>query len=81
MASNNMKIAMNLLEFHPAKMGGIETYVREMVTGLIKPESGCELTLLCSKRDSEYFSGLVPDCSQIVFTTRRGSLPAFGKYQ
>lgn len=77
MSVNNMAIALNLLEFHPGEMGGVETYVRELVTGLVQPDSGCDLTILCSERGSEYFSRLSPDCSQMVFTSRRGS---FGRF-
>lgn len=68
-----MQIALNLLEFHPGEMGGIETYVREMVTGLSLPSSGCELTIICNERAAAYFASLTPQVRQIVFTTRRRS--------
>jgi len=69
-----MRIALNMLEFNPGGMGGVETYVRELVRGLASPGSDCELTIICSERASEYFTALAPACRQVVFTTRRGSL-------
>lgn len=77
MTRSKMKIALNLPEFHPGKMGGGETYVREPVTRLARPDSGCGLTLLCSERDSEYSSGMVPGCSHMPVA---GLSPVFGKF-
>jgi len=54
-------------------MGGVETYVRELVKGLVLPESGCNLTLICNDKAADYFDNLVPGISKCVFVTKRGS--------
>lgn len=72
-SGRTMRVALNLLEFNPGGMGGVETYVRELVAGLSLPDSGCELTLVCNERAGEYFATLAPHVGQLVFETRRGS--------
>lgn len=68
-----MHVALNLVEFNPGKMGGIETYVRNLLR-LLPNGNRCELTVLCNEMQVEYFLELVPRHQLMVVANGNTSL-------
>lgn len=69
-----MNIGLYMMDFNPGGMGGIETYLRNLVPALLKGHSEESYTLICSEANTGDFP-IVDDASRtITFDNRRGAL-------
>jgi glycosyltransferase involved in cell wall biosynthesis len=58
-----MNIGINLIRFLPGKMGGVETYVRNLISNLQEYNSNCRFVLLCDKKNFAQFNLYDPSFS------------------
>lgn len=64
-------IAIDLLWLRPGKVGGTESYIRNLLAGMSKLKEDFHFVLICSKDNSDTFDELVSDkrIERIVATT------------
>ncbi len=68
-----MRVAINLVEFNPGKMGGIETYVFNLLKRLLSDEGSNSFTVICSESNADYFSWIHHPVNLKVIGNRRKS--------
>lgn len=70
-----MKVVLNLLEFNPGAMGGIETYIRNVLSRLATIDSSNSWTVVCNESTAEYFAAIDSRIELKIIVNRRRSLP------
>lgn len=70
-----MKVVLNLLEFNPGAMGGIETYIRNVLSRLATIDSSSSWTVVCNESTAEYFAAIDRRIELKIIVNRRRSLP------
>jgi glycosyltransferase involved in cell wall biosynthesis len=68
-----MKVVINLLEFNPGAMGGIETYVRNILNRLVNGSNQNSCTVICSESTADYFAAIDERIKLKVIVNRRKS--------
>ncbi len=68
-----MKVVINLLEFNPGAMGGIETYVRNILNRLVTGDNPNSCTVVCTESTAEYFAEIDRRIKLKVVVNRRKS--------
>jgi glycosyltransferase involved in cell wall biosynthesis len=66
-----------MMDFNPGGMGGIETYIRNLFSALLKCHSEETYTLVCSEANAGNFPIVEGTSSTITFDNRRGALSRF----
>jgi glycosyltransferase involved in cell wall biosynthesis len=69
-----MRVAINLVEFNPGAMGGIETYVFNLLQWLLRNDSGSHYTVVCSESNAGYFRTINQRMSLTIIDNRRRSM-------
>ena len=69
-------IAIDLLWLRPGKVGGTESYIRNLLAGMSKLKEDFHFVLICSKDNSDTFDELVSDkrIERIVATTNSANI-------
>jgi glycosyltransferase involved in cell wall biosynthesis len=68
-----VNIGINLVDFTPGRMGGVETYVRNLVTWLAVNDHGNKYTLICTDQTVEYFSEIIDRVETLIFKNNKRS--------
>ena len=68
-----MNIGINLVDFTPGCMGGVETYVRNLVTWLAVNDHGNKYTLICTDQTVEYFNAIIDRVETLIFKNNKRS--------
>lgn len=69
-----MRVAINLVEFTPGAMGGIETYVINLLRWLVHNDPGSDFTVVCSESNAGFFRSLHPGIRITTIDNRRRSM-------
>ncbi len=69
-----MKIGILLVDFSPGRMGGVETYVRNLIQHLVAIDHENSYTLICHDGNAGYFADLADHVTFKVFANRKKSL-------
>lgn len=70
-----MKVVLNLLEFNPGAMGGIETYIRNVLSRLATSDSSSSWTVVCNDSTAKYFAAIDSRIDLKIIVNRRRSFP------
>jgi len=74
-----MKVVLNLLEFNPGAMGGIETYIRNILSRLVTIDSSSSWTVVCNESTAEYFAAIDSRIDLKIIMNRRRSFPRLSR--
>jgi glycosyltransferase involved in cell wall biosynthesis len=69
-----MRVAINLVEFNPGAMGGIETYVLNLLQWLLHNDAAFDYTVVCSESNAGYFRSINPRIRLKTIVNRRASI-------
>lgn len=68
-----MNIGISLVDFTPGRMGGVETYVRNLVSWLaVNDHENC-YTLICTDQNVNYFDNIIDRVKTLVFENDKKS--------
>lgn len=70
-----MNVVLNLLEFNPGAMGGIETYIRNVLSRLATIDRSSSWTVICNESTAAYFTALDSRIKLKIVVNRRRSFP------
>lgn len=68
-----MKIGISLVDFTPGRMGGVETYVRNLVSWLAINDHDNRYTLICTDHNVGYFDAIIDRVDTLVFENDKNS--------
>lgn len=68
-----MKIGISLVDFTPGRMGGVETYVRNLVSWLAVNDHENRYTLICTDHNVGYFDAIIDRVETLVFKNDKNS--------
>jgi glycosyltransferase involved in cell wall biosynthesis len=68
-----------LVDFNPGRMGGVETYLRNLVSWLVLNDHGNRYTLVCTDQNVGYFQELLGRADTLVFKNRKNSPQKLGR--
>lgn len=68
-----MNVAINMIEFNPGAMGGIETYIRNIVPWFVHNDRSNSYTVVCNETNAPYFSSLCPELKLKIVNNKRKS--------
>lgn len=68
-----MKIGILLVDFSPGRMGGVETYVRNLIHHLVALDTENSYTLICHDGNADYFADLEGRVTFKVFANHKKS--------
>ncbi len=68
-----MKIGILLVDFSPGRMGGVETYVRNLIQHLVAIDHENSYTLICHDGNADYFADLAGRVTFKIFANRKKS--------
>ncbi|HJV34645.1 glycosyltransferase family 1 protein [Geomonas sp.] len=74
-----MKIGIMLVDFNPGRMGGVETYLRNLVRWLALNDHDNRYTLICTDQNVGYFEELFGHVDTMVFNNRKNSPQRLGR--
>ena len=67
------RIGISLVDFTPGKMGGVETYVRNLIEQLVVSDDSFRYTLICYDGNVDYFGHLHDRVDTRVFRHKKNS--------
>jgi glycosyltransferase involved in cell wall biosynthesis len=70
---HTLNIGISLVDFTPGSMGGVETYVRNLVSWLAINDNENIYTLICTDRNVGYFDTIMDRVNTLVFETNKNS--------
>lgn len=68
-----MNIGIVLVDFTPGRMGGVETYVRNLVSWLAVNDHENSYTLICTDHNVAYFNAIIDHVETLVFENDKNS--------
>lgn len=68
-----MNIGIILVDFTPGRMGGVETYVRNLVSWLAVNDHDNRYTLICTDHNVGYFDAIIDRVETLVFKNDKNS--------
>jgi glycosyltransferase involved in cell wall biosynthesis len=68
-----MNIGISLVDFTPGRMGGVETYVRNLVNWLAINDHDNRYTLVCTSNNADYFDAILDWANTYAFDCRKNS--------
>jgi glycosyltransferase involved in cell wall biosynthesis len=68
-----MNIGISLVDFAPGRMGGVETYVRNLVSWLALNDHENRYTLICTDQNVSYFDSIIDRVKTLVFENDKKS--------
>lgn len=68
-----MNIGIILVDFTPGRMGGVETYVRNLVSWLAVNDRENSYTLICTDHNVTYFDAIIDHVETLVFENDKNS--------
>jgi len=70
---NKVNIGISLVDFTPGRMGGVETYVRNLVSWLAVNDQENRYTLICTNHNVGYFDSIIDQVETLVFKNDKNS--------
>lgn len=70
---NNVNVGISLVDFTPGRMGGVETYVRNLVSWLALNDHDNRYTLICTDHNVGYFDAIIDRVETLVFENDKNS--------
>jgi glycosyltransferase involved in cell wall biosynthesis len=74
-----VRIGIVLVDFAPGCMGGVETYMRNLVSWLARNDGENRYTLICTDQNVDYFEGLLDRVDTLVFRNGKKSPQKLGR--
>ncbi len=68
-----MNIGISLVDFTPGRMGGVETYVRNLVSWLAVNDQENRYTLICTDHNVGYFDSIIDRVATLIFKNDKNS--------
>jgi glycosyltransferase involved in cell wall biosynthesis len=68
-----VNIGISLVDFTPGRMGGVETYIRNLVSWLAVNDHENEYTLICTNHNVAYFDDILKRVNTLVFENSKNS--------
>jgi len=68
-----MNIGISLVDFTPGRMGGVETYVRNLVSWIAVNDQENRYTLICTDHNVGYFDAIIDRVETLVFKNDKSS--------